>query len=255
MARTAVLGRLTWQVATVESARTETATARTLALDVPDWPGHLPGQHVDLRLTAADGYSTQRSYSIANASEPGRVELTVQRVADGEVSPYLTELAEPGDQFELRGPIGGYFTWSPTEPAPVLLVGGGSGIVPLMAMIRTRSVAGSRAPFRLIYSSRGPDDVIYAAELDRLAAAGVTASGIEISYVYTRSTPVGWPNPPGRLDRAALAAAGWSPDREPLAFVCGPTGFVETASSLLVEQGHAASRIKTERFGPTGGAR
>jgi ferredoxin-NADP reductase len=255
MARTAVLGRLTWQVATVESARTETATARTLALDVLDWPGHLPGQHVDLRLTAADGYSTQRSYSIANASEPGRVELTVQRVADGEVSPYLTELAEPGDQFELRGPIGGYFTWSPTEPAPVLLVGGGSGIVPLMAMIRTRSVAGSRAPFRLIYSSRGPDDVIYAAELDRLAAAGVTASGIEISYVYTRSTPVGWPNPPGRLDRAALAAAGWSPDREPLAFVCGPTGFVETASSLLVEQGHAANRIKTERFGPTGGAR
>jgi ferredoxin-NADP reductase len=255
MARTAVLGRLTWQVATVESARTETATARTLALDVPDWPGHLPGQHVDLRLTAADGYSTQRSYSIANASEPGRVELTVQRVPDGEVSPYLTELAEPGDQFELRGPIGGYFTWSPAEPAPVLLVGGGSGIVPLMAMIRTRSVAGSRAPFRLIYSSRGPDDVIYAAELDRLAAAGVTASGIEISYVYTRSTPVGWPNPPGRLDRAALAAAGWSPDREPLAFVCGPTGFVETASSLLVEQGHAANRIKTERFGPTGGAR
>jgi ferredoxin-NADP reductase len=164
-------------------------------------------------------------------------------------------VADVGDQFELRGPIGGYFTWSPTEPAPVLLVGGGSGIVPLMAMIRTRSVAGSRAPFRLIYSSRGPDDVIYAAELDRLAAAGVTASGIEISYVYTRSTPVGWPNPPGRLDRAALAAAGWSPDREPLAFVCGPTGFVETASSLLVEQGHAANRIKTERFGPTGGAR
>ncbi|MGH8834009.1 MAG: ferredoxin reductase [Actinomycetes bacterium] len=255
MARAAILGRLTWQVATVESARTETATARTLVLDVPDWPGHLPGQHVDVRLTAADGYSTQRSYSIANASEPGRVELTVQRVADGEVSPYLTELAEPGDQFELRGPIGGYFTWSPVEPAPVLLVAGGSGIVPLMAMIRTRSVTGSRAPFRLIYSSRGPDDVIYATELDRLAAADGAAGELEISYVYTRSIPAGWPSPPGRLDSTALAVAGWPPDREPLAFVCGPTGFVEAVSGLLVEQGHAPNRIKTERFGPTGGAR
>ena len=253
MARAAVLGRLTWQVATVASARTETATARTLVLDVPDWPGHLPGQHVDVRLTAADGYSTQRSYSIANAAEPGRVELTVQRVADGEVSLYLTELAEPGDQFELRGPIGGYFTWSTIELAPVLLVGGGSGIVPLMAMIRTRAVTGSRVPFRLIYSSRGPGDVIYAAELDRLATAdGV--GGLEISYVYTRSTPPGWPVPPGRLDGVALAASSWPPDREPLVFVCGPTGFVETVAGLLVDQGHAPNRIKTERFGPTGGA-
>src|SRR5262245_4191789 len=252
MARAAVLGRLTWHVATVESARTETATARTLALDVPEWPGHLPGQHVDVRLTAADGYSTQRSYSIASASEIGRVELTVQRVADGEVSPYLTEFAEPGDQFELRGPVGGYFTWSPAESAPVLLVGGGSGVVPLMAMIRTRAVTGNRAPFRLIYSSRGPDEVIYAAELERLARAG-TDDGLEINYVYTRSTPAGWPSPPGRLDGAALAAAAWPPEREPLAFVCGPTGFVETASRLLVDQGHAPHRIKTERFGPTGG--
>ena len=255
MARAAVLGRLTWQVATVTSARTETATARTLVLEVPDWPGHLPGQHVDVRLTAADGYSTQRSYSIANAAEPGRVELTVQRVADGEVSLYLTELAEPSDQFELRGPIGGYFTWSPAESVPVLLVAGGSGIVPLMAMIRTRSITGNRAPFRLIYSSRGPDDVIYAAELDRLAGSDGSAGGLEVSYVYTRSTPAGWPHPPGRLGGAGLAAAGWPPDREPLVFVCGPTGFVETVAGLLVEQGHAPNRIKTERFGPTGGAR
>jgi len=241
-------------VATVESARTETATARTLVLDVPEWPGHLAGQHVDVRLTAADGYSTQRSYSIASAPEPGRLELTIQRVPDGEVSPYLTELAEPGDRFELRGPVGGYFTWSPAESAPVLLVGGGSGIVPLMAMIRTRSVAGRLAPFRLIYSSRGPADVIYATELDRLAAADATAE-LEVSYVYTRSTPAGWPTPPGRLDGAALDAGGWPPDREPLAFVCGPTGFVETASRLLVDQGHPPHRIKTERFGPTGGSR
>jgi len=252
MARTAVLGRLTWQVATVESARTETATARTIVLGVPGWPGHLAGQHVDVRLTAADGYSTQRSYSIANAPEPDRVELTVQRVVDGEVSPYLVDLAEPGDQMEVRGPVGGYFTWSPAAPDPVLLVAGGSGIVPLMAMVRTRTASGSRAPFRLVYSSRGPDDAIYRAELDRHAAAG---TGFECSYVFTRSAPPGWPRPPGRLDGAELAAAGWAAALQPQIFVCGPTGFVEAAANELVDQGHPGHRVKTERFGPTGRAR
>jgi len=250
MARAAVLGRLTWQVATVESARTETATARTLVLAVPGWPGHLAGQHVDVRLTAADGYSTQRSYSIANAPEPDRVELTVQRVAGGEVSPYLVELAEPGDRMEVRGPVGGYFTWSPDAPDPVLLVAGGSGIVPLMAMIRTRAAIGSRAPFRLVYSSRGPDDVVYQAELDRLAIGG---SGVDCTYVYTRSTPPGWPRAPGRLSGAELAAAGWPAERRPQVFVCGPTGFVEAVANHLVDQGHLGHRVKTERFGPTGG--
>ncbi|MFC6081187.1 ferredoxin reductase [Sphaerisporangium aureirubrum] len=250
MARTAVLGRLTWRAATVAAVREENSTARTLVLDVPGWPGHTPGQHVDVRLTAPDGYSTQRSYSIASAPTPGRLELTVQRVDDGEVSSYLVDIAEPGDAFELRGPVGGYFTWSPANPSPVLLIGGGSGVVPLMSMIRTRAAAvDGVAPFRLVYSTRSPSSVLYGGELD-----GAAVPGVEIVLAYTREAPPGSARPAGRVDGALLAGQGWGPERMPLCFVCGPTGFVEAVADLLVDQGHPADRIRTERFGPTGGA-
>jgi ferredoxin-NADP reductase len=250
MARTALLGRLTWQVATVAEMRMETASASTLILDVPAWESHLAGQHVDVRLTAPDGYSTQRSYSIASAPAAGRLELTVQRVADGEVSSYLVDIAQPGDQIELRGPIGGYFAWQPTDPDPVLLVAGGSGVVPLMAMIRTRAAVASRTPFRLIYSVRGPGDVLYATELGRRMRDDF---GLDIAFAYTRNAPDGWRGQVGRLDGARLAADGWPASFAPQVFVCGPTGFVETVADLLVDTGHAADRIRTERFGPTGG--
>jgi ferredoxin-NADP reductase len=249
MARTALHRRLTWQPATVAEARTETASARTLVLEVPDWAGHVAGQHVDVRLTAEDGYATQRSYSIASAPATGRLELTVQRVPDGEVSPYLTDVAQPGDQLEVRGPVGGYFTWRPEATEPVLLVAGGSGIVPLMSMIRARAMAGSRVPFRLLYSSRGPAEVIYAEELAQRVRED---RGLDVAYAYTRSTPPGARRPPGRLDAVLLTEAGWPADFTPSVFVCGPTGFVEAAADLLVDQGHPAQRVKTERFGPTG---
>jgi ferredoxin-NADP reductase len=250
MARAAVLGRLTWQVGTVAEIREETATARTIVLDVPAWPGHAAGQHVDVRLTAEDGYSTQRSYSIASAPGPGRLELTVQRLGDGEVSPYLTDTLRPGYPLELRGPIGGWFVWDPAEPGPVLLVGGGSGMVPLMSMIRARAAAGSEAPFRLVYSVRSPETVLYAAELERLSK---TADGFEMSYVYTRSGPPGVKVRIGRLTPVVLSAPGWTPKTAPAVFICGPTGFVEAAASLLVRAGHDQDAIKTERFGPSGG--
>jgi ferredoxin-NADP reductase len=250
MARAALLRRLTWQPATVAAIRRETATARSLVLAVPGWTGHLAGQHVDVRLTAEDGYSTQRSYSIASMPRAGQLELTVQRVADGEVSEYLVDIAEVGDQIELRGPVGGYFTWAPEETAPVLLVAGGSGIVPLMSMIRQRGDIGSRIPFRLIYSSRSPETLIYAPELLRRARDD---HGLDVAYAYTRGTPPQWPHPPGRLDAAVLASAGWPADFEPAIFVCGPTGFVEAVADRLIDQGHKPARIKTERFGPTGG--
>ncbi len=249
MARAALLGRLTWRVATVAEVRTETASARTLVLSVPGWPGHRGGQHVDVRLTAPDGYTAQRSYSIASAPEPDRLELTVQRVPDGEVSPYLVDEARPGDEMELRGPVGGYFTWTPEDTAPVLLLAGGSGVVPLMAMIRARAAAGSRVPFRLVYASRGPAEVIYAAELMRRIRDD---RGLDVTFAYTRNVPEGWPRRPGRIDADLLAAAGWPADFAPAVFVCGPTGFVEATANLLVDQGHAASAIRTERFGPTG---
>jgi ferredoxin-NADP reductase len=239
-------GRLAWRVARLVEAREETPTARTLVLDVPDWPGHLPGQHVDVRLTAADGYSAQRSYSIASASAGARVELTVQRVPDGEVSPYLTEVFTVGDPVEIRGPVGGWFVWRDSEPAPVLLVGGGSGIVPLMAMIRARAAAGSRVPFRLVYSVRTPADAYYAEELRRRARDD---GGLDVAYVHTR----GGPPPIARIGVATLNTHGWPPDFEPACFVCGPTGFVETVSDILVSLGHDPHRVRTERFGPTGG--
>ncbi|MBO0807523.1 MAG: ferredoxin reductase [Actinobacteria bacterium] len=250
MARAAVLGRLTWRVATVTALREETATARTIVLDVPGWPGHLPGQHVDVRLTAPDGYSAQRSYSVASAPDGQRLELTVQRLPDGEVSPYLTGVLAPGYPLELRGPVGGWFVWDRGSPAPVLLVAGGSGIVPLMAMIRARAGLPRPPPFRLVYSAREPATVLYAAEIPEREGRD---DGLRVRYAYTRRTPPGWPEPAGRISGEVLAAAGWAPEQAPSVFVCGPTGFVEAAAGLLVAAGHDPGRIKTERFGPTGG--
>jgi ferredoxin-NADP reductase len=249
MARAAVLGRLTWRVGRVVAVHDESASARTLVLDVPDWPGHLPGQHVDVRLTADDGYSTQRSYSIASAPQGTRVDLTVERLDDGEVSPYLTGVLRPGDPLELRGPIGGWFAWHPQEQAPTLLVAGGSGVVPLMAMVRTRLARGSATPMRLIYSTRTPDTLLYGEELRRLAEGD---PALRVDLVYTRSAPAGWSGLVGRLDAAGLAALSWPPAAKPACFVCGPTGFVEAVANLLVDQGQDPGRIKTERFGPSG---
>jgi ferredoxin-NADP reductase len=245
-------------VGTVAATRDETATARTIVLDVPGWPGHLAGQHVDVRLTAEDGYSTERSYSIASPPADAQadkpvVELTVQRLEDGEVSPYLTQTLAVGYPLELRGPVGGWFVWNPDGSAstrPVLLVAGGSGVVPLMAMIRERAAAGSRAPFKLIYSVRDPGALLYAGELAQRERAG---DGLEVTYVYTRTAPPGSGQPTGRINATALASAGWPPEESPAVFVCGPTGFVEAVADLLVRAGHGTAAIKTERFGPSGG--
>ncbi|GAA1766407.1 ferredoxin reductase [Luedemannella helvata] len=245
MARAAVLGRLTWRPAELVSVRAETSAARTLVFDVPEWPGHVAGQHVDLRLTAEDGYTAQRSYSLASAAG-GRVELTVQRVDGGEVSGYLADVMAPGDRCEVRGPVGGYFTWDPEDPSPVLLVAGGSGLVPLMSMVRTRAEAGSRVPFRLIYSVRTPADVLFADELRRRVRED---KGLDIEYAFTRAAPGGARRPPGRIDAALLGAAGWPAEFAPTCYVCGPTGFVEAVADLLVGAGHAAERVRTERFG------
>ena len=241
--------RLAWRAARLAEIRDETATARTLLLHVPGWPGHLAGQHIDLRLTAEDGYSTQRSYSIASAVDGEVVELTVQQVPGGEVSPYLGEVLSVGDQVELRGPVGGYFVWRPESTAPVLLVAGGSGIVPLMAMVRARRAAGSRVPFRLIYSVRSPEDVYYADELRRRARDD---AGLDVTHVFTRAVPEGWPSPPRRLGVAEVNTHGWPAEFEPECFVCGPTGFVETVADILVALGHDPQRVRTERFGPSG---
>jgi ferredoxin-NADP reductase len=247
VARAAVPRRLSWQVATVKSTAEETATARTLVLDVPDWPGHVAGQHVAVKLTAEDGYSAQRDYSIASAPEPGRLEITVQRLDDGEVSPYLTETAEPGDQFEVRGPIGGWFAWDAAAERPLLLLAGGSGIVPLMSMIRAHDQAGSKVPVRLIYSARTPTDVIYAAELSERVQHG----SLDLTYLYTRAAAPGAHF--GRIDATVVAEAAFPPQSHPAIYVCGPSGFVESAASLLVAAGHPAGTVRTERFGPTAG--
>ena len=249
MARAAVLGRLTWLVGTVAALRDETPTARTIALDVPGWRGHSAGQHVDVRLTAEDGYSAERSYSIASAPDGQRLELTIQRLDDGEVSPYLSDVLKVGDPLELRGPIGGWFVWDPDQRAPVLLVAGGSGIVPLMSMIRARAQDGSTVPFRLVYSVRSPEQIIYGPELAERAAAG---DGFSLTYVYTRTAPPGADRPAGRITAGVLAEAGWSARQGPAVFVCGPTGYVEAVAGLLTGAGHDPGRIKTERFGPTG---
>ncbi|PZS33100.1 MAG: oxidoreductase [Pseudonocardiales bacterium] len=255
MARAAVSGRLvggrlTWRGARLVERRDETPNARTLVFEVPAWPGHLVGQHVDVRLTAEDGYQAVRNYSLAAPSDADLVALTVQRVPDGEVSPYLTEGLSIGDSVELRGPLGGWFVWRPTERDPVLLVAGGSGIVPLMAMVRARRSAGSRVPFRLVYSVRTPQDTCYADEL-RVPRAG--DGGLDVSYLFTRTAPDGVARAAARIGLADVNSGGWPAEFEPNCFVCGPTGFVETVADILVALGHDARRVKTERFGPSGG--
>jgi ferredoxin-NADP reductase len=223
----------------------ETARVRTIVLDVPDWPDHRAGQHVDVRLTAEDGYQAAREYSIASA--PGEpVAITVERLEDGEVSPYLTQELRVGDAIELRGPVGGYFVWEPDDGGPLLLVAGGSGIVPLRAMLRHRRRTGSDVPVRLVYSSRSMDDVIYRAELDE------SVDGIEVTYTLTRVQPPGWTGYSRRVDAELLGEAAWPADRNPLAYVCGPTSFVETVATGLVELDYPSQRVKTERFGATG---
>ncbi len=250
MARAAVLGRLTWRLAGVVETVDETPTARTLLLEIPDWPGHRPGQHLDVRLTAPDGYSAQRSYSIATAPAERLVGLTIERLEDGEVSPYLTTQVGPGDRFELRGPIGGYFVWDGAGSGALLLVAGGSGVVPLMSMLRHRATLTDLGPAHLVYSARTLDRLIYRAALGELADGD---AGLRVSITLTRETPPGWDGYTGRVDRPLLEQllGGSAPETE--IFVCGPTAFVEGTAQLLVDFGYPSVSIKTERFGPTGG--
>jgi ferredoxin-NADP reductase len=250
MLGTAVPGRLTWRIAEVVEVRPETSRTKTIAFDVPGWPGHRAGQHVDVRLTAEDGYQAERSYSIASAPASPNLELTVERLDDGEVSPYLTDELRPGDEIELRGPVGGYFVWDPGVEGSVLLVGGGSGVVPLMAMARQRRAEESPTPTRLLYSARTLDDVIYRDELSQLAAE---SDAFEVVYTLTREQPPGWKGYDRRVDRELLAEVAPARGELGLSFVCGPTPFVEAVAGALVELGHEPLRVKTERFGPTGG--
>jgi len=239
-----------WRPATVAAVRAESATARTLVLDVPGWPGHQAGQHLDVRLTADDGYTATRSYSVASVDPGERVEITVERLDDGEVSPYLVDVAQPGDVVEVRGPVGGWFVWRPTQPGPVLLLGGGSGVVPLMAIVRAHRLAGSDVPVRLVQSVRVPEAVLYGDELAALAQD--PAARLDLTYVYTRRAPEGATRPAGRLDAALLSSLVFPADAGATAYVCGPTGFVEAVADALVELGHDPSDIHAERFGPTG---
>ena len=251
MAGAAVQRRLSWQLGQVVELADETPRVRSVVLAVPGWRGHLAGQHVDVRLTAEDGYQAQRSYSIASPPDDGqRLALTIERLEDGEVSPYLVDELRRGDQIELRGPIGGYFVWDITTGGPLFLVAGGSGICPLMAMIRHRASRASVVPTRLLYSSRSLQDVIYRDELDRLAARG---DGLDVFHTLTRVQPQGWAGHSRRIDAEMLEEVGWAPAERPLVFVCGPTPLVEAVALALVDLGHEAGRIKTERFGPTGG--
>ena len=238
-----------WLVGTVTETIPETAQAVTVRLDVPDWRGHRAGQHVDVRLTAEDGYSAQRSYSIASAPGSEQLELTVVRIDDGEVSPYLATDLDVGDQIELRGPIGGYFVWDGDDSRPVLLVGGGSGVVPLMAMLRHHAAIGSDAAMHLVYSARTIDDVLYRDELDKLTDDPRRL----VTITLTRDAPPGWDGRRGRVDGHLLEELGWPPQVRPHCFVCGPTPFVEAAADALVRLGHDPLNVKTERFGPTGG--
>jgi ferredoxin-NADP reductase len=248
--------RIAWRLATVIAIVPETPRTRTLVLDVPDWPGHRAGQHVDVRLTAEDGYQTERSYSIASAPEESRLALTVEELKDGEVSPYLSEELRPGDKLELRGPIGGYFVWDVSLGGPLLLIAGGSGIVPLMAMLRHRDATVGptdaerrRIEARLLYSSRAWDEMIYR---DELASLAQKDSAIDVRHTLTREQPPGWSGFRRRIDKAMLEEVAWPPSQKPQIFVCGPTALVETVAQTLVELGHQPARIKTERFGPTG---
>ena len=246
--------QLKWQLGTVVEIREETPTAKSLILDLLDWTTHVAGQHVDVRLTAEDGYQAQRSYSIASPPGDKHLMLTVERLDDGEVSPYLTDGLGVGDRIELRGPIGGYFVWDPcnlgTNGHPLFLAAGGSGIAPLMSMIRHRASTGNKVPTRLLYSSRSYEEVIYREELDRLSAHDPT---LRVIHTLTRRRPPNWMGYGRRIDRAMLADTAWRPEEKPLAFTCGPTAFVETVATHLEELGYESGRIKTERFGPTGG--
>jgi len=244
-----VTDRLIWREAEVLAVVPETASARSLVLRVPDWPGHHAGQHVDLRLTAEDGYQAQRSYSIASPPERLEVVLTVERIDDGEVSPYLTDELRPSDRLELRGPIGGYFTWNTSLPGPVQFVAGGSGMVPFMAMLRHRAHSPTRPPARLLYSSRTRDEIIYREELERLATDDPR---VEVVHTLTRESQPGWSGLRGRVDAAMLRSFTFPPEDGPRIYVCGPTPFVESVADAMVLLGHPAGRIKTERFGPTG---
>jgi ferredoxin-NADP reductase len=244
------LRRTLWRLGELTEVVPETPRTKSLLPEVPGWEGHKAGQHVDVRLTAEDGYQTQRSYSIASAPEDERLVLTVERLDDGEVSPYLTDVLMAGDKLELRGPIGGYFTWERGDDGPLLLVGGGSGIAPLMAMIRHRAAVGSGIPCRLLYSSRSYEEIIYREELEKLAPRD---SALEVIHTLTRSRPEGWTGYHRRIDAEMLGEVAWSPDESPLVFACGPTSFVEGVADALVDLGHDPARVKTERFGPTGG--
>ena len=247
MEGTAVRGRLTWQTAMVGSVTDETPQVRTLMLDVPDWIGHQAGQHLDIRLTGDDGYQAERSYSIAAA--PGEpLAITVERLDDGEVSPYLTQDVQLGDEIEVRGPIGGYFVWEPVldGDAPLLLAAGGSGVVPLRAMLRHRMRLGSSVPVRLLYSVRSQAEVIYRSELDE------ASDGVKVIYTLTRQQPPGWTGYARRVDQQMMAEVAWPVAQAPLAYLCGPTNFVEAVAGDLVALGYPPQRVKTERFGATG---
>ncbi|MGD0198439.1 MAG: ferredoxin reductase [Solirubrobacteraceae bacterium] len=238
--------RLRWQTAPVIELRAETARVKSIVLDAGGWAGHEAGQHVDVRLTAQDGYQAQRSYSIASAPEDEQLVLTVERLADGEVSPYLCDVLEPGDELELRGPIGGYFVWQTPPSGQVLLIAGGSGVVPFRSMLRHHHAAGTQV--RLIYSARSLAEVIYRSELEALATTGV----VDLRLVLTREWPDDWAGPRGRIDRMALERLAYPGAQRPLIYICGSSGFVEAAANALVESGHDPALIRTERFGPTG---
>jgi ferredoxin-NADP reductase len=247
MERTALRRRLTWQFGTVVDVVAETARTRSIALELADWPGHRAGQHVDVRLTAEDGYQAQRSYSIGSAAEDDDLVLTVEEIADGEVSPYLVEELRVGDSLELRGPIGGYFVWEASFGGPLLLLAGGSGVVPLRAMVRHHLASASDTPLRLLYSARTLEDVIYRDELMSVPAD----SEIDVRFTLTRGQPAGWQGYARRVDRELVEEIAWPPSENPLVYICGPNGFVEAAASALVALGHEPSRVKTERFGPS----
>ena len=249
MAGTAIPGRLGWQLTRLVAKHVETPRVMTLRLESDAWPGHLPGQHVDVRLTAEDGYQAQRSYSIASAPAAGSLDLTVEEIADGEVSPYLSQELRPGDRLELRGPIGGYFTWKEADGGPLLLVAGGSGVAPLMSMLRYREAIGSAIPATLLYSSRSWDEIIYRGELDRLSAG----PALHVIHTLTRSHPDDWDGYTRRIDAAMLEDATGEQEPRRLAYVCGPTQLVENVANDLVVLGYPTDRVKTERFGPTGG--
>jgi ferredoxin-NADP reductase len=248
VAGAALLGRLTWRLAEVVDVVTETPRVKTIVFDVPEWPGHRAGQHVDIRLTAEDGYRAERSYSIASAPDATQIALTVERLDDGEVSPHLTDELRTGDRIELRGPVGGYFVWEHAQGGPLFLIAGGSGIAPLMSMLRLRAAAGSDVDARLLFSSRSWDEIIYRDELERLRDDGVV-----VAHTLTRSQPAGWPGYARRVDRAMLADVGPGTEHVPRVYVCGPTAFVEVVAENLVGLGYQADAIKTERFGATGG--